>query len=316
MDLRLLRVFKAVADCGGMAAAELELNIAVSTISRHVKDLETRLGLVLCRRGRGGFVLTPEGAQVYAATERLLGAASAFRGQLNDIRNRMVGDLEVAVFEKTASNPQAHIARAVGAFRTFAPKVVLHLHVGPIAMIERGVMDGRFDLGVVPEHRRSDSLTYDPLFGETMLLYAGRGHPWFAGPDAGRDWQALRRQHLAGLGYHSPNLDVAHAHRLERAASASDQEAVATLVLSGAYVGFLPDHYAEPFVRAKRMRAVSPGVLEYSCRFSCIHRRSPGPQRLAQAFRDALVDAHGDLHDIAPDGAPGFPHDATHRKGR
>ena len=52
MDLRLLRVFKAVAECGGMAAAELELNIGTSTVSRHMKDLETRLGLVLCRRGR------------------------------------------------------------------------------------------------------------------------------------------------------------------------------------------------------------------------------------------------------------------------
>lgn len=52
MDLRLLRVFRSVVQCGGMAAAELELNIGISTISRHVKDLETRLGLVLCRRGR------------------------------------------------------------------------------------------------------------------------------------------------------------------------------------------------------------------------------------------------------------------------
>jgi len=61
IDLRLLRVFQVVADCGGMSAAELELNIATSTISRHVKDLETRLGLTLCRRGRGGFALTREG---------------------------------------------------------------------------------------------------------------------------------------------------------------------------------------------------------------------------------------------------------------
>ena len=60
MDLRLLRVFRVVADCGGMAAAELELNIGSSTISRHIKDLETRLGLRLCRRGRAGFALTPE----------------------------------------------------------------------------------------------------------------------------------------------------------------------------------------------------------------------------------------------------------------
>jgi DNA-binding transcriptional LysR family regulator len=44
-------VQKSVVECGGMAAAELELNIGTSTVSRHVKDLETRLGLTLCRRG-------------------------------------------------------------------------------------------------------------------------------------------------------------------------------------------------------------------------------------------------------------------------
>ena len=44
MDLRLLQVFKSVAECGGMAAAELELNIGTSTVSRHMKDLETRQG--------------------------------------------------------------------------------------------------------------------------------------------------------------------------------------------------------------------------------------------------------------------------------
>jgi DNA-binding transcriptional LysR family regulator len=99
VDLRLLRVFKAVADCGGMAAAELELNVAMSTISRHVKDLETRLGLVLCRRGRAGFSLTPEGEQVYAATDQLLSATDSFRGSIHDLHRSLGGDLHVAVFE-------------------------------------------------------------------------------------------------------------------------------------------------------------------------------------------------------------------------
>ena len=292
IDLRLLRVFKAVADSGGMAAAELKLNIAMSTISRHIKDLEERLGLVLCRRGRGGFALTPEGERVYAATENLLSATESFRGSLHDIHQRMGGDLHVALFEKTASNPQARIAQAVGAFRQQAPTVNLHLHVGTIAMIERGVMDGRYHLGVIPEHRRSESLRYEELFDETMLLYASAGHTWFLPGDKGRNWAALRGQDLAALGYHSPNLELTHAKRLNRAASASDQEAVATLVLSGAYVGFLPDHYAQPFVQAGRMRAVAPQVLNYHCRFSSIQRRAPAPLRMSKAFADCLVQAH------------------------
>jgi DNA-binding transcriptional LysR family regulator len=291
-DLRLLRVFKAVADCGGMASAELELNLAMSTISRHVKDLETRLGLVLCRRGRAGFALTPEGEQLYAASEHLLAAAEAFRGSLHDIHRRMGGDLHVAVFEKTASNPQSHIAETVALFKRKAPQVTLHMHVGTITMIERGVMDGQYHLGIIPEHRRSESLAYAPLFGENMCLYAGTSHPWFKADDARLDWESLRSQELAALGYHSPNMALSHERQLERAATASDQEAVATLVLSGAYVGFLPDHYADSFTRAGRMRAVAPGVLNYSCRFSCIYRQAPAPLRVAQAFLDALVATH------------------------
>ena len=76
-DLRLLRVFRSVAACGGFAAAELELNINRSTISRHIKDLETRLGVTLCRRGRGGFALSTEGAQVLASAQKMMGEIDA-----------------------------------------------------------------------------------------------------------------------------------------------------------------------------------------------------------------------------------------------
>ncbi|MFZ4624037.1 MAG: LysR family transcriptional regulator, partial [Rhodoferax sp.] len=100
MDIRLLRVFKSVVECGGMAAAELELNIGTSTVSRHIKDLETRLGLTLCRRGRAGFALTPEGQQIYTETLRLLTGVDAFRSRVDEIHQRMGGQLQIAVFDK------------------------------------------------------------------------------------------------------------------------------------------------------------------------------------------------------------------------
>ena len=292
VDLRLLRVFRAVADCGGMAAAELELNIAISTISRHVKDLEIRLGMVLCRRGRAGFALTPEGERVYAAADRLLQSTDAFRIDLHDIRKSMGGELHVALFEKIATNPLARVDRAIARFRLLAPAVSLKLHVGTINSIERGVMDGRFHLGLIPEHRRSESLGYRELFDETMLLFAGVGHPWFKSPRRTREWRDLESQDLAGLDYHSPNMELAHARGLKRAASATDQEGVAHLILSGGFVGFLPDHYADHFVRADRMRAVCSRVLNYRCRYCVIHRRGPPPLQMAEAFRECLIEVH------------------------
>jgi len=292
MDLRLLRVFRAVVDCGGMAAAELELNIGTSTVSRHIKDLETRLGLTLCRRGRAGFALTPEGQQIYDQTTALLAATDAFRAGVDAIHQRMGGALHVALFDKTASNPASHIAQALAAFTREAPDVALHLHVGTLNAIERGVLDGQYQVGIIPGHRSSEALEYAELFDETMLLYCGPTHPLFAAEQVPKDWDGLRGQPFAGLGYHSPNMEVSQQLRLARKATGYDQEAIATLILSGAFLGFLPDHYAQSFVRAGQMRPVNAAVFRYTCQFFAIARRSPQPGRATRAFLDCLAKAH------------------------
>jgi len=293
MDLRLLQVFKAVVECGGMSAAELELNIGTSTVSRHMKDLETRLGLTLCRRGRAGFALTAEGQRVYDETLRLLSAVDAFRSSIDDIHRRMGGRLDVAVFDKTASNPAARIHAAIAAFAEQAPDVQLQLHVASINAIERGIIDGSFQVGIIPAHRSSQSIHYTDLFGETMLLYCGAGHPLFGAAHEALDWDAVRRHPFAGLGYHSPNMELSHSTRLPRKATGFDQESIATLILSGRYLGFLPDHYAEAFERQGQMQAVQPAQFFYRCQFVSVLRKSPQPTRAAQAFAQCLLDAHG-----------------------
>lgn len=302
MDLRLLRVFKTVVDCGGMAAAELELNIGVSTISRHVKDLEVRLATTLCRRGRGGFSLTAEGEQIYAETLRLLASTEAFRASVDAIHRRLGGELHVAVFDKTATNPAAHIGAAIALFCEQAPDVALNLHVAPINAIERGVIDGQFQVGVIPGHRRSDSLDYDDLFDETMLLYCGNRHALFGADDAALEWDALAPYRFAGLGYHSPNMEISQQMRLTRQATAFDQEAIATLILSGKFLGFLPEHYAAGFVQLRQMRALRPELLRYTCQFLAIVRRSPEPSRAARVFQACLLQAHaGEMKNAASD---------------
>ena len=55
-DIRLLRIFRSVVECGGFSAAETVLGIGRSAISQQMSDLEQRLGLRLCQRGRAGFV--------------------------------------------------------------------------------------------------------------------------------------------------------------------------------------------------------------------------------------------------------------------
>lgn len=288
-EIRLLRIFRAVVACGGLAAAELDLNIGRSTISRHLKDLEERLGLVLCRRGRAGFTLTADGQRVHERALALLDALDAFRGEVRDMHADLQGTLELGLFDKTATNPACRIPRALGDFRAAAPQVGLDVMVGGLTEIESRVLDGRLHLGVLPDHRRSQSLDYTDLFGETMLLYCGREHALFNAGEVSA--QRLRAFDYAGFAFHSPNMEATHRFNLRRTATVNDQEAVATLILSGRFIGFLPDHYAASFEQAGQMRRIAPDC-RYEVRFVALTRRGEAPSRLGQAFLETLLRAH------------------------
>jgi DNA-binding transcriptional LysR family regulator len=205
----------------------------------------------------------------------------------------MGGQLEVAIFDKTVTNREARIHVAMARFAALAPEVRLSVHVDSINGIERGLIDGSFHVGVMPTHRSSKTLSYTDLFGETMLMYCGVGHPLFNAHDESLTWSRIRKLPFAGLGYHSPNMDLSHREKLQRAATGYDQEAIATLVLSGKYLGFLPDHYAGSFVEAGLLCAVNPERFRYVCRFASVIRRSPEPSRAIQAFARCLLEAHG-----------------------
>ena len=295
VDLRLLRIFKAVVDAGGFSAAELELNIGRSTVSRHVADLEARLGFVLCTRGRSGFALTEEGRQVHEAAQRLLASVESFRNDLRGLQAGLSGSLQLALFDKTATNPKSRIAQALREFRMAAPAVDIEVSVDTITAIEAGVLDGRFHLGVTPDHRRSDALQYLPLFHERMDLYCGKEHPLYEPGRSKPTLEDLRRHDYVGLGFHSPNMEATHRFGLQRRASVTDQEAVATLVLSGCFIGFLPDHYAEGFVARGLMRRIAVPDVNYDVLFVAVSRRSPAPARVAHAFLDCLARAHRDV---------------------
>ena len=290
-DIRLLRVFKAVVDCGGLSAAELELNISCSTISRHLKDLEQRLSLTLCHRGRGGFALTQEGQEIYAASQRLLAALEGFSQQVNDLHKSLQGQLSIAVFDKMVTNPACHLPEAIAEFTKAAPDVSLDIQVVPVNEIEKGVIDGQYHIGIIVTHRMSESLAYQDLFGEQMKLYCGKNHPLF--DVRGRpNRKQLLSQKYAGLSFHSPNMEMSLRLSLDKRATANDQEGIATLIRSGLYIGFLPDHYADSFVQQGQMSHLDDPEFEYQCQFAAIYRKSPAPNRLIRRFLSCLVAAH------------------------
>ncbi|KIC38954.1 LysR family transcriptional regulator [Leisingera sp. ANG-M7] len=291
-DLKLLRVFKAVAESGGLAAAETELNIGKSTISKYLADLELRLDLKLCHRGPAGFSLTDDGSKVLKSAEGLLLSVSGFRAEVNEIKQQLAGTLRIALFDQCASNPEAFVAGAIRSFNKAAPAVEIDLSLEPPNVIETNVIGGKIDVGILALHRPSPSLNYAPLYGEDMFLYCGKGHPFMECDHAGLRLEDVRAANYAGIRVNSPNLHVGQTLGFRRAAKVQNEQALAILVMSGSYLGFLPDHLADKFVRDGMMRKVLPEQIYYRSQFAAVTRKRPAMNRITRLFLDQLTAAH------------------------
>lgn len=288
LDLRLLKIFKTVVECGGFAAAETELNISRSTISIHMGNLEARLGLTLCQRGRSGFVLSEEGSTVYQAVNRLLEQVEDFRGTLNGLHVQLAGELRILSSDSVLLDPRCPLSETLGIFARQAPQVRLALDIEAMGEIERRVLAEEIHIGVIPFHRELDGLDYLPLYQEQCFLYGGATHPLFALTDETELASRLAEYPLAHAELQTHPEISRQLASFRREGKAYFYESRAALILSGAYLGFLPDQYAAPWVTAGRMRALLPAEHHYALGMVAIRKRHARTNRPRDRFWELL----------------------------
>ena len=283
VDLRLLKVFRVVVEHGGFGPAEVVLDKSKSAISLDISGLEQRLGATLCTRGRGGFALTAEGQAVYAAARQLFDDLAAFGDRVATATGRLGGAVTVFLVDNIVSVAAEPIATALGAFARRHPRVALTLESATPGGVEAAVLDGRADFGISVLPRALAELETVPLFREELVLYCGRDHPLFALADAPAD--LVRTHALVKPAVTDDPVFAAMVDGFPLRASASNLDARVLLVLSGAYLGFLPPHYAGAWVARGELAAVRPDLFRTENEFRLIARRAAPHAAAARALR-------------------------------
>ena len=68
-------------------------------------------------------------------------------------------------------------------------------------------------------------------------------------------------------------------------------EAQAILIASGRFLGFLPTHYARPWVASGEMRAIDHLGIEWRSPFLLATRARPLPPQIVRVFQQELLAA-------------------------
>src|SRR5215468_11567166 len=293
IDIKLLRVFLAIVEAGGFAAAQAQLNLSPSRVSTLLADLEARLGMRLCQRGRVGFRLTDKGRAVHEASLQLFAALEQFRARAGALRGRLVGELQIGVVDNTLTNPACRLAAAIGRFKARASDVHVTLQVLAPTDLEQAVLDQRLPAAIGAFHHHVAGLGYTPLFIEEQTLYCGSGHPFFRRNDDSITAADIGSVDFVDRGYGGGVKARLPAADFRPTATANNMEAIATLILSGRYIGYLPTHCAAPWVERRQMRTLLPAKLAYESLFELITRKGVERTPALQAFIEDLQALHG-----------------------
>ena len=147
-DLRSLRVFCSVARAGGFSAAESELLMSKASISRHVREVEDRLGVRLCERGPAGFSLTPEGEVALRLATSALRALEKIRPEIDAVHGVLSGALSIGIGEHAASHLDFKLPQALALLQLRAPKVKPEIAVMTFTELDQSLRENRVDIAI------------------------------------------------------------------------------------------------------------------------------------------------------------------------
>lgn len=300
LELKQLRVFKAVVECGGFTAAEAKLNISRPTISVHIANLEARLNLTLCKRGRAGFALTDEGTVVYQQTVQLLDMLSSFRQTIDNLGASPSGQLKIALSDAFALDQRCRLSEIVARFGRYAPDVELRMDVEHMVDMEERVFNGELDLAFIPYHRTLDGLNYIHLFTDENYLYCAKGHPLFGLPDEQLTDEMLNSSELIHAGL-KPHDEVSQLlFEMNLAGSSYHYETRIAMVLSGRYICFLPEEVARPHVEAGMLKGLAMSRKNFALGTAVISKKSSQLNRAKDLFIETINQVFADLDTRAP----------------
>ena len=177
MELTELRIFKAVAEQGGITRAAAALNRVQSNVTTRLKQLEERLGTRLFHRQGRRLVLSSEGRLLLDYADRLLRLSAEAQAALKG--HAPQGVLKIGALESTAAT---RLPAVLARYHRDYPAVRLELATATTGALVDKVRREALEAAFVAEPFAAGGLQTRHVFTEELVLVTARDHPRVVAP--------------------------------------------------------------------------------------------------------------------------------------
>lgn len=255
-DIRLRYLYES-ARLGTMRAASEQLDVATSSVSRQIGELEKELGIILIERGRRGIKLTEAGEAAYEFFRENCAHEEAFLSKIAELRSIRAGKIVLAAGEAFITDSFSELLQA---FMQNYDGVSVHVRMSGSNDVVALVREDEAHFGLIFDVPRDPKVRARISIGQPLRFVASPGH----------EICGIRRPKLADLAQYSIGLPedsfrirqvVHHAEQdegvfLEPALVTNSMTLLKVFVKCGRGVTILPEFLAQPDLSEGKLTAI------------------------------------------------------------
>jgi len=293
-DLRQLEIFQKVVELGSFSKAGEEVHLAQASVSERIATLENAVGAKLLDRLGRRVVPTKLGEMVYKRTLALLDMKRTVSLEIRDFLGVRKGTIDLGC----STIPGEYILPSIiGRFCERYPDVTVSLTIGDSHDIEKLVLEGRFEFGVIGSKSSNKTLISNELWSDELVLAVPASHAWasrktvslqelskepYIARESGSGTLQMVEEYLRSAG----DQGIGSFHIVARFGTST---AVKEGIKAGLGVSILSSLALDTEIRAGILKPLRVGGLRMSRRFFLIKDRRRTTSPPCKAFVDFLL---------------------------
>lgn len=260
MEIRQLKLIKAIVEEGSITKAIDKLHLTQSALSHQLREAEYHLGTRIFHRINKKMVLTKAGEKVYEMANDILSRMSDTELQIKKLIYGEAGELRLSTECYTSYH---WLPALMKQFHLIYPNVQLTIVMEATHHPLQKLLAGQLDIAITSDPVKDDNIVYTELFQDEMVAVVPEAHPW-----AGKKFVVagdFAEQHLI---IHSLPMETVTVHQFLLAPAGVSPKKIIVLPLTEASIEMVKAEMGimvmakwalQPYLRDGALKAVRIG---------------------------------------------------------
>lgn len=175
MEIRHLRLIKAIVEEGSITKAIDKLHLTQSALSHQLKEAEYQLGTMIFLRTNKKLILTQAGEKLYQTAKEIIDKLSDTEKEIKQLVYGEIGEIRIS----TECYSGYHwLPSVMKQFQKLYPNIDLKIVMEATHYPLQKLLANALDIAIISDPIKDANLKYMELFQDEMMMVVSENHPW------------------------------------------------------------------------------------------------------------------------------------------